>query len=56
MERKRHFRWDRLLECILWAMFVALVVWVTASYFNVILHNCEESPTYKDWNFFTSVF
>lgn len=56
MERKKHFRWDRLLECVLWAGIIAFLIWVAVSYCNIITHNCEESPIYKDWNFFKLMF
>ena len=56
MERKKHFRWDRLLECVLWVGVTAFLIWVAVSYCDVITHNCEECPTYRDWNLFNLMF
>lgn len=56
MERKKHFRWDRLHECVLWAGIIVFSIWVVVSYCNVIMHNSDDCPVYKDWNFFKLMF
>lgn len=52
MEKKRHIRWDRVIECLARALVFTFVAWVFISYFNIVLHNTEEHPCYFDWNFF----
>lgn len=52
MEKKRHIRWDRVIECLAWALVFTFIAWVFISYFNIVLHNTEEHPCYFDWNFF----
>ena len=52
MEKKRHIRWDRVIECLARVLVFTFVAWVCISYFNIVLHNTEEHPCYFDWNFF----
>lgn len=52
MEKRRHIRCDRVIECLAWAAIFTFVAWVFISYFNIVLHNTEEHPIYFDWNFF----
>ena len=54
--RRRHIRWDRVLESLFFAATFAFVAWVAISYFNVVLHNTEEHPMYFSWNFFNYMF
>jgi hypothetical protein len=35
---------------------IAFIAWVIISWFNVISHNLDASPTYAVWNFFTIIF
>ena len=49
----RRFRWDRLAMCVFWAIVGLLVLWVVASYCNIIAHNDDLNPTYTEWNIFT---
>ena len=55
MEKKRHIRQDRVIECLAWVLVFAFITWVFISYFNIVLHNTEEHPCYLDWNFFQLV-
>ena len=52
MGKKRHIRWDRVIECLAWVLAFMFIAWVVISYFNIILHNTEDHPSYFDWNFF----
>jgi hypothetical protein len=58
MERikRRHIRWDRVLESFFLTAIFLFVVWVVVSYCNIVLHNNETNPMYFTWNFFTVLF
>ena len=54
--RRRHIRWDRVLESILLIAMFLFGVWIVVSYCNIVLNNNEENPVYLPWNLFMVLF
>ena len=42
----------KILNKIFCIISILFLLWVILSYFDVILHNLDEEPIYKFWNFF----
>jgi hypothetical protein len=49
---RKRFRWDRLLSCLAVVASLAFVMWVLASYVDIVSNNTEEYPVYQTWNLF----
>ena len=46
----------RKIENIVGIVAAIFIVWVFASWIDVITHNIDTSPMYAAWNFFTIIF
>lgn len=42
----------KILNKIIYIVSILFLLWIILSYFDVILHNLDEEPIYKFWNFF----
>ena len=42
----------KILNKIIYIVSILFLLWIILSYFDVILHNLNEEPIYKFWNFF----
>lgn len=49
---KRRINIPHVLEALFWLIFIAIAVYVFASWFDIIAHNQTPEPVYHDWNVF----
>ena len=40
----------KTLGNILFIVLMVLTAWLMVSYMDIVLHNLDNPPTYKDWN------
>ena len=52
LNHRKEVRKMKTLNKIICIISILFLLWVILSYFDVILHNLDEEPIYKFWNFF----
>lgn len=52
IEKRKEVKKMKILNKIFCIISILFLLWVILSYFDVILHNLDEDPIYKFWNFF----
>ena len=50
--KKKGSKQMKILNKIICVISILFLLWVILSYFDIILHNLNEEPVYKFWNFF----
>lgn len=52
IEKRKEVKKMKILNKVFCIICILFLLWIILSYFDVILHNLDEEPIYKFWNFF----
>ena len=55
-EELRRRKIQKLTLTVFYGLSVAVLVWILASWVDLIAHNTNPSPIYQSWNLFNLIF